>query len=190
LIPNFEESGVLPPFIGACPTKSANQAPYKVSLEAFVEHFATSKERIEILIGFLKYRYDLRCLGIKNGFQWLDGSFVENVEKTRGRAPNDIDLVTFAHRPVGFILDDWKNFVEANIGLFSPEMAKASYKCDAYFVDLDLPTKAIVSHTKYWFGLFSHQRETSLWKGMLEIDLSYNETDILNKLINGGYNAS
>ncbi|ENC6422503.1 TPA: hypothetical protein RQN06_002863 [Aeromonas veronii] len=96
---------MLPPLIGACPTKPANQAPYKVSLEAFVEHFATSKERKEILIGFIKYRYELKLLAIENGFQWLDGSFVENVEKTRGRAPNDIDLVTFAHRPVGFTLE-------------------------------------------------------------------------------------
>lgn len=105
MIPKFEESGVHPPLIGACPTKPANQAPYKVSLEAFVEHFATSKERKEILIGFIKYRYELKLLAIENGFQWLDGSFVENVEKTRGRAPNDIDLVTFAHRPVGFTLE-------------------------------------------------------------------------------------
>ncbi|MFQ2125232.1 DUF6932 family protein [Aeromonas jandaei] len=190
MIPQFEESGVLPPFIGACPTKPANQAPYKVSLEDFVEHFATSKERRDILIGFLKYRHELKCSGIINGFQWLDGSFVENVEKTRGRAPNDLDLVTFAHRPVGCNLEDWKSFVRVNIGFFSPEMTKASYKCDAYFVDLDLPSKAIISHTKYWFGLFSHQRETSLWKGMLEVDLSYNEREILHKLINGGYDAS
>ncbi|HDZ3733793.1 TPA: hypothetical protein RSW61_005486 [Vibrio harveyi] len=190
MIPKFEESGVLPPFVGDGPTKPATQAPYKVSLEAFVEHFATSKERTEILVGFLQYRSKLKSLGVTNGFQWLDGSFVENVEKTRGRAPNDIDLVTFAHRPTGFSLEDWRGFVQSNLDLFSPQMAKASYKCDAYFVDLDLPSKAIVSNTKYWFGLFSHQRETSLWKGMLEVALSYNETEVLQKLVNGGYDAS
>lgn len=190
MIPKFEESGVLPPFVGDSPTKRANQAPYKVSLDAFVERFSTSQERVEILVGFLQYRLKLKSLGITDGFQWLDGSFVENVEQTRGRAPNDIDLVTFAHRPTGFSAEDWTGFVNSNLGLFSPQMAKVSYKCDAYFVDLDLPPKAIVSHTKYWFGLFSHQRETSLWKGMLEVDLSYNETEVLQKLVSGGYDAS
>ncbi|MGP8292522.1 DUF6932 family protein, partial [Vreelandella zhanjiangensis] len=190
LIPNFEESGVLPPFIGDGPTKPANQAPYKVTLEAFVEHFATSEERVGILIGFLQYRTNLKGAGVTDGFQWLDGSFVENVEKTRGRAPNDIDLVTFAHRPNGYSSNDWKGFVQANLSLFSPKMAKASYKCDAYFVDLNLPPKAVVSHTKYWFGLFSHQRETSLWKGMIELELSYDEGPVLQKLLNGGSYAS
>lgn len=190
MIPKFEESGVLPPFIGTCPTQPANQAPYKVTLETFVEHFATTKERKQLLIGFLEYRSTLKNSGVKNGFQWVDGSFVENVEKTRGRAPKDIDLVTFAHRPTGISPKDWSSFVEANKSLFSPEMAKTSYKCDAYFVDLDIPSKAIVSQTKYWFGLFSHQRATSLWKGMLEVDLSYNETELLHKLTSGGYDAS
>ncbi|MDN3685563.1 hypothetical protein QW180_26395 [Vibrio sinaloensis] len=60
MIPKFEESGVLPPFVGDGPTEPANQAPYKVSLEAFVEHFATSKERTEILVGFLQYRSKLK----------------------------------------------------------------------------------------------------------------------------------
>ncbi|TVL29641.1 DUF6932 family protein [Shewanella xiamenensis] len=190
MIPAFEQSGVLPPFIGDSPTVAANQAPYKVSLAEFVSHFSTSPERIRILIGLLQYRIELKAKGIVVGFQWVDGSFVEDVEKVRGRAPNDVDLVTFAERPVGFSEIDWNSFFNQNQGLFSPASLKAKYKCDAYYVDLALQPKLLVSRTTYWFGLFSHQRETSLWKGMLQIDLSYDEEPLLTALVQGGKNAS
>ncbi|EOE6195849.1 hypothetical protein ACKOZB_004606 [Vibrio parahaemolyticus] len=52
MIPKFEESGVLPPFVGDGPTKPANQAPYKVSLEAFVEHFATVRKELKFFWAF------------------------------------------------------------------------------------------------------------------------------------------
>jgi hypothetical protein len=38
-------------------------------------------------------------------------------------------------------------------------------------VDLDKKPFLIVDDTRYWFGLFSHQRVTSLWKGMLSVSL-------------------
>lgn len=190
LIPAFEQSGVLPPFKGDSPAEQASQAPYKVSLAEFVTHFATSPERIEILKGFLNYRIALKAIGIDNGFQWVDGSFVEDVEKTRGRPPNDVDLVTFAERPVGFSDTDWQGFVRTNIALFRPQDLKAKYSCDAYYIDLAMPAKLLVSRTAYWFGLFSHQRETNLWKGMLEIDLSCDESSLLTTLVQGGQNAS
>ena len=186
MIPNFEASGVLPPFLGANPTKSAEQAPYKVSLDEFVEHFATSKERVNILEGFLNFRIQLKLKGITQGFQWLDGSFVEDVESVRGRPPKDIDIVTFASRPYG--LDDigWRNFI-LNISLFfDANQSKAKYKCDHYYVDLQINPIALVSQTRYWFGLFSHQRATSLWKGMLEVELADDEKPILSKLLSGG----
>jgi hypothetical protein len=42
---------------------------------------------------------------------------------------------------------------------------------DGSFVDLDKKSEFVVEDTRYWFGLFSHQRVTSLWKGMLKISL-------------------
>jgi len=29
-----------------------------------------------------------------------------------------------------------------------------------------------VKDTSYWYGLFSHQRETAVWKGMIELPLA------------------
>lgn len=192
MIPKFNLSGVLPPFLlGKNPTEASAVAPYKTTLVDFVNHFATTNERKKILCGFIDYRVNLKSIGITNGFQWIDGSFVENVEENEGRAPNDIDLVTFAYRPDNYQeAEQWKYLVSQRLDLFHPEKSKNEYLCDAYFVDFALPPSVMVSHVSYWFGLFSHKRESSLWKGMLQIDLSEKEEDVFHLLEVGGSNAS
>lgn len=192
MIPQFNQSGILPPFLlESGPTSFADTSPYKTSLVDFVSRFATSVERKKILQGFLAYRIALKKVGITSGFQWIDGSFTENIEKTAGRPPSDIDLVTFAHRPEKYrSLGDWKALVSANDDLFYPADSKSKYFCDAYFVDFDIPPMLIVKRTSYWFGLFSHKRESYMWKGMLEIDLSENEDEVLVHLLDGEHHAS
>jgi hypothetical protein len=69
-------------------------------MTALVQRFAASRERLDILRGLLEYRAALGAIGIVQGFQWLDGSFVEDVEVTKGRPPSDIDVVTLAYRPI------------------------------------------------------------------------------------------
>lgn len=170
MIPSFNVSGVLPPFVGENPTNPASMSPYETSMTAMVRRFATTVERIDILRGLIGYRDALRTLGIREGFQWIDGSFVEQVEDTRGRPPADIDLVTFAHRP-GVTAEQWRALVQDHRDLFSLSSVKQQYKCDAYFVDVDKDPLLVVNDTRYWFGLFSHQRATALWKGMLLIPL-------------------
>lgn len=136
-----------------------------------VNTFATSQERAEILRGLLRYRAALGSLGITGGFQLMDGSFVEECEKQRGRPPSDIDLVTFAHRPTSD-LGAWKALLAANQQLFNPLVTKNSFRCDAYFVDLDIPPAKVVQQTFYWWGLFSHQKSTALWKGVVVVNLA------------------
>jgi hypothetical protein len=92
---------------------------------------------------------------------------VEDVEAIRNRPPSDIDIITFARVPGDNVAK--RQTANANPGLFIPGRAKRDYKCDAYFVDLDKKPEFLVDDTRYWFGLFSHQRETSLWKGMLKV---------------------
>src|SRR5437660_55494 len=100
MIPNFDLSGVLPPYVGPSPAESgAFMSPYEASIVEMVDKFATSPERKAILIGLLRYRDALATAGIVDGFQWLDGSFLENIEEREGRPPGDIDIVTFLHRP-------------------------------------------------------------------------------------------
>lgn len=172
LIPDFNLSEVLPPFLGEKPTSRAQMSPYSCEMSDFAKRFNTSPQRTSILDGLLDYREALVKAGITEGFQWLDGSFVENVEVTRGRPPGDIDIVTFARRPVNSKADiDWRIFFQTNIALFDPKVTKAQYKCDAYFIDLDKKSEIIVDDSRYFFGLFSHQKVTALWKGMVRVPL-------------------
>src|SRR5260370_40008152 len=107
-IPDWNALGLLPPIDPEVPT-SPERSPYPVSLKDLVMRFATTQERKAILIGFLNYRAILHRFGATEGFQWLDGSFMEEVEVLERRAPKDIDVVSFIH---GTLSEDADEFVE------------------------------------------------------------------------------
>lgn len=163
-IPSFDHNDVLPAHTGDV-TQPANMSPYRVTALEVIQRFATSPSRVAVLTGWLQLRVDLRQLNL-GGFQWVDGSFVEDIEKIRGRAPEDIDVVTFYHPPVGPI-DPTLAAVFKDHG-----QTKARYRVDHYLVPLRDAPERLVDNSRFWFGLFSHQKETSVWKGMLHIDLS------------------
>ena len=61
MIPDFNYSGVLPPFLpDKNPAIRDAMAPYQVELMDFVEKFCTSAIRSKILQGFIKYRLALK----------------------------------------------------------------------------------------------------------------------------------
>jgi hypothetical protein len=152
-------------------------SPYVVTIDELVARFNTSPQRKAILNGLVSFRERLRSLGI-SGWQWVDGSFLEDIENTRSRPPGDIDIVTFFVRPASITSGDWNTFVTANLGVFDPAQAKATFKCDAYFVDIAFGPYFVVRQTGYWFGLFSHQKITEVWKGVLEIPLPLVDGDV------------
>lgn len=133
-------------------------------------------------MGLIAYRENLRSLGLRDGFQWIDGSFVEQIEFTRSRPPADVDVLTFARRPA-ITTEEWVNLTRTNLQLFDNASVKTQFKCDAYFVDLGINPALIVSDTRYWFGLFSHQRGTSLWKGMLTVPLDSDDIEARQMLV-------
>ncbi len=171
LIPQFDLSKVLPPFTGDDVTISRSMSPYRAHITDLVRRFNFTPERIEILRGLLEYRSVLHELGIQEGFQWVDGSFVEDVEALRNCPPGDIDVITFFHRPTHGKVE-WEEWFKEHGKIFDTTFTKPRYKCDAYSVDLDTSPENVVNSTRYWFGLFSHQRDTSLWKGMVQLPLS------------------
>jgi len=186
-IPPFSTSGVLPPFRGpgSSVTDPATMSPYKTNMDSLVDRFATSTDRKSILSGLLSFRSHLRGLGIY-GFQWLDGSFCEDVEATEGRSPRDIDVVTFFYRPAAATASsEWQQFCMAHPQTFDVPHLKGLYQTDAYFVDLSLPAPDIVSSTRYWFGLFSHKRAIGLWKGMVQVTLDHNDDSAALALLAG-----
>jgi hypothetical protein len=167
-IPSWNSHGLLPAIDKNIPT-SPERSPYLVSLKDIVMRFSTSPERRAILTGFLQYRAELHRIGIVNGFQWLDGSFLENIENIDQRAPNDIDVVTFFGQTANLNLstDDEK--------LFDSTHAKLIYKVDAYIVEFDdLSPREMALWSTYWYSMWSHRR-TEIWKGFLEVGLNPTE---------------
>lgn len=171
VIPSWNANGVIPPVSSTAPT-SAERSPYSVSLNDLILRYATSPKRVQILSGFLRYRRRLHEAGLRMGFQWLNGSFHENVEVNEARDPNDIDVVTFYKLPIGFnqqqaalqFADIFPKSETEQIAL------KRTYFVDAYIVSLGLPGPLLVQQSAYWYSMWSHRRDAT-WKGFLQIDL-------------------
>ena len=98
-IPKFSIDGALPAFVGRLGPGGAmdEMSPYAVSALEVVTTLGRTEQRKSILRGWLQHRAALREAGYGRGFQWLDGSFVEDKE------PKDIDVVAFLYRPAGIL---------------------------------------------------------------------------------------
>ena len=164
-IPAWNAQGVIPPIDVTSPT-SSNRSPYVVSLNDVVLRFGVTAERRAILAGLLGYRAALHAVGLSQGFQWLDGSFLEYVELLESRPPNDIDVVTFFRLPPGEtqISLRQRSLAMAPNDPFDRPAVKGIYHVDGYWVVLDEPAERIVEHTAYWYSVWSHRR-SSAWKG-------------------------
>ena len=170
-IPDWDSRGLLPPFVSS-PTSGEGRSPYLVRLTDLVLRFGYTTARRTFLAGLLDYRADLHAAGIKNGFQWINGSFVEDKIGHSGEEPGDIDLVTFFHVPTG---QTQGTLAVAHPDLFHPSVTKGRYGVDAYPVTLDASDlRFLVNKSAYWNSLWSHDRNNQ-WKGYLEIDLSDGE---------------
>jgi len=167
-IPPFSIDGVLPPFVGPHgPGGTLHEmTPYEVTAVEVVSTLGTSAKRMTILSHWLSHRAALRAVGFQRGFQWLDGSFVED------KNPNDLDVVTFVFRPATIVgAAELKALMGANAPLFERAQVKARYMLDAFFIDLNASPENVVNVSRYWLGLFSHRRVDNLWKGMLQVRL-------------------
>jgi hypothetical protein len=182
-IPDWSPLGVLPPINVLSPT-SGDRSPYKVSLTDFILRFNTSEERSRILEGYLRYRKAFHDIGLISGFQWIDGSFLEQIEILEGRSPRDIDVVTF------FNLPHCKSQIDVlglNPRLFKPECKdeiKNEFHVDGQFVLLSAPPGRLVDRSAYWYSVWGHRREGT-WKGFLQIDLSQAEDATALANLNG-----
>ncbi len=171
-IPEFDHNLVLPPHLGN-PTDMSQISPYKCTSLDLCERFGFSKKRIDILKGFLTFRNKLTELGVTSGFQWIDGSFLENVETREGRSPNDLDLVTIYW---GYDFPFQNNLI-TNFPEFSDSiLSKQQFLLDHYPFDASYSPSFTVDYSRYWIQLFSHNRD-AVWKGMLQVDLNTFDID-------------
>lgn len=115
------------------------------------------------------------------GFQWVNGSFVENITQLENREPRDIDVVTFYHIPHGHTQE---SILAEHPDLFNHQFNKDRYHMDAYFVELNIESTFYLSKTiAFWHSLWSHIRAGSR-KGYLAVDLASNEDMVARGILN------
>lgn len=171
-IPAFDHNLVLPPHVGD-PTQPEDLSPYPCTSEDLCDRFATSTERVAILTRFLDFRERLQSEGLVKGFQWLDGSFMEDVETRENRPPGDIDVVTVFW---GYDLAFQQTLVASFPEFLDNKASKSAFHVDHFPFDADHNPEATVEITRYWMQLFTHNRQ-AVWKGMLKIDLNTPQED-------------
>ena len=165
-LPPFDHNLVLRPHRGD-PVHRDHLSPYPCTTLELCQVFGTTPERRQILGKFLEFRERLRGEGLTNGFQWLDGSFLEDVETREGRAPRDIDVVTVYW---GYDLPFQMRLVASFPEVADPQLSKANFFVDHYPFDAGIDPQITLEHTRYWILLFSHTR-LGVWKGMIRIEL-------------------
>jgi len=167
-IPDWNGQGLIPPIRPGAPGHSLDRSPYVSTSLDVITRFGTSRERCRILAGWLDYRRALYESGLESGFQWLDGSFLEDVESEEApRVPGDVDVVTFFELPDGV---DQVEYDKRYPTLFDPDAMKDVYHVDAYGIQLGRPLNSrLVGSISYWYSLWSHRRQDLEWKGFLQV---------------------
>lgn len=174
MIPDFNIHGVVPPIRPGQPGESDDRAPYPTDMLTFCQRFGSTADRCAVLRGLLDLRDAFFGAGLADGYQWIDGSFVEDVERIRGRPPADIDVVTFA------ALGDaaaQRALAARSPKLFDRAHIKATFHVDHYYVQTDsgLLTEPFARRVAYWYSMWGHQRDTERWKGFVSVSLQSND---------------
>ena len=169
MIPEFNMAGVIPPIRPNAPGYSPDRSPYVVDINKVVSRFATTPKRIQILKGFLTFRQNFFVLGVVNGFQWIDGSFCQDIEAIESRDPGDIDVVTFFYPPKNLTTE----IIEGINNLIDFEYTKPRFNVDAYGMQLGtIFNDATVKQLSYWYSMWSHRKSDNMWKGFIQVPLS------------------
>jgi hypothetical protein len=178
----WNSEGFIPP-IGSSGSTSHDRSPYIITLRDLVEDFGYTPTRQRLLSGFLSYRARLHQMGLTTGFQWINGSFLENVEENDSRGPEDIDVVTFFHLPSGYTEE---TLLDADQPVFNRNYIKSKYEVDAHYVQLNAEHMGyVIESSTYWYSLWSHTRDGQ-WKGYLQVDLANVEDETARTEIGKG----
>jgi hypothetical protein len=180
-LPLWDGRGILPPIKPGMKGNSPERSPYQIALPDLIDRFASSPERIKILSGLLDFRKELHKLGLVSGFQWLDGSFLENIETLESRPPHDLDVVTFYNLPKG---ETQHSLLSKHTDIFSSVFLKKRFSIDGYFLSLGTPSNAQqIKSILYWYSMWSHRRD-GLWKGFIQVDLDISQDENAYTILN------
>jgi len=143
-IPDFDHNLVLPPHLGD-PVEASQLSPSPCTTVDLCQRFGTTPERRSILSKFLVFVDRLQTEGLSNGLQWLDGSFLEDVELRDRRPPRDLDVVTVYW---GYHLTFQRNLVAKFPEVANPVLAKANYSLDHYPFDASYSPELTLEKTR------------------------------------------
>lgn len=170
MIPEFEESGILPPYIGETGDEriKGHLSPYKCDTLELCIRFGTSKERVEILKKLILFRNKMNDENIQYGFQWLYGSFSENIEVTQNRSPEDLDLMTFYR---GFTIEELEGLKKSFPDFFSYKKSKKKYALDHTSFFIGVSPEFTIDILSNSMQLCTHTR-SGIWKGIVRIEIN------------------
>lgn len=167
------KNGLLPPYDGEDAQIDCS-SPFPATTLELCQKFGRTPQRREILKGFLRFRALFHQLGVTEGFQWVDGRFLEE-DGDAGAGPDYIDVVTFCKDPP---LIDEPRFDEISAPLRADfDAIRKDFHVVGVLVSLDWPASEIIKQTGFYGSLYSHQQGTGIWKGMLEIQLATTKED-------------
>lgn len=174
-LPPFDLRGLLPPFKGGDPV-TADRSPYFCDMSELCATLGTSDHRKQLLRNLIAYRALLATDDYADGLQFVDGSFVENIEQIESRNPTDIDVFSILSPPAKYVgnLAAWNavgvTFWQTEIIDQAKNKARFSLDCYAMMFDASRPA-ALLKQLLYWYSLFSHRRANHDWKGFVAVPL-------------------
>lgn len=175
-LPSFDPSGLLPPFNGA-DAATADRSPYFCAMSEMCAAFGTSDHRKDLLCKLIAYRALIASDDYVDGLQFIDGSFVENVEALESRNPNDIDVFSMLVPPQKY-LNDPASWLASGLPFWKSEITdiaknKSRFSVDSYALMINPgQPAAFLQQALYWYSLFSHKKTTFAWKGFVAVALN------------------
>lgn len=157
-------------------------------MSEIASRFGTSQHRRDLLTNLLDYRALLATDDYVSGLQFVDGSFVEDVETIRGRAPDDIDVFSFLSAPPKYHQDPalWARqglpFWQQSVA--DRDANKQRFSLDTYAALIEeLGIGGVIEKSIYWYSLFAHQRDTLAWKGFVRVPLDSADDQVARQLL-------
>jgi hypothetical protein len=119
-------------------------------------------------------RARLSDLQIVDGFQWVDGHFLEAYEKRTRKPPENIRVVTFCI-PSPMVTDP--NYARLAEPLKKGRATRAAFHVDHSLIPLNWPAQDIIEATRFQSAILSHS-DNGVWKGYVRINLNTPDEDM------------
>jgi hypothetical protein len=175
-LPPFDMRGLLPPVNGIDDTHP-DRSPYFCTMTELCSAMGTSDHRKALLRNLIEYRALIASDDFVEGIQFINGSFVENIEVNEGRHPKDIDVFSILMPPAKYVSTPslWQTTGSV---FWQTEIAdnpknKARFSLDVYGLMVNVRNLGpFLQQSLYWYSLFSHKRSNHEWKGFAAVPLN------------------